>query len=44
MLGTSSLPAGHEVYGKRAEKLVPSWEQLVLCMTKNKASEVSNIF
>ncbi len=24
MLGTSSIPAGHEVYGKTTEKLVPS--------------------
>jgi len=27
MLGTSSFPAGHEVYGKTTEKFVPSWER-----------------
>jgi len=28
MLGTSSFPDGHEVYGKTTEKLVLSWEQV----------------
>jgi len=27
MLGTSSFPAGHEVYKKSIEKFVPSWER-----------------
>jgi hypothetical protein len=27
MLGASSFPARHEVYGKTNEKLVPSWER-----------------
>ncbi len=27
VLGTSSFPAGNEVYGKTTEKFVPNWEQ-----------------
>jgi len=42
MLGKSSFPAWHKVYGKTTEKFVPSWVRAR--MTKNTASVLSSFF